>query len=69
MPTIDGMSEVQTCFQGRFGEEVGSDEFGAHMHFGPGTKSQGTQFIFKVSQSRLRKSDNIFSGRNQGCHW
>ena len=39
LPTIDGMSEVQTCFQGRFGEEVGSDEFGAHMHFGPGTKS------------------------------
>lgn len=38
LPTMDSMSQVQTCFQGRFGEEVGSDEFGAHMHFGPETK-------------------------------
>ncbi|CAG5096144.1 Oidioi.mRNA.OKI2018_I69.XSR.g14489.t2.cds [Oikopleura dioica] len=34
----DNMFEIQTCFQGRFGEEVGSDEFGSTLHFGPGTK-------------------------------
>lgn len=34
----DDMDEIQTCFLGKFGEETASDEFGAQMHFGPGTK-------------------------------
>ena len=32
------MDEIQTCFLGKFGEETASDEFGAQMHFGPGTQ-------------------------------
>ncbi len=34
----DSMFQIQTCFQGRFGEEVGSDEFGSTLHFGPSTR-------------------------------
>ena len=35
---VDSMREVQTCFLGKFGEETGAAEFGAHMHFGPRTR-------------------------------
>jgi len=32
-PWVPGEFSTQTCFQGRFGEEVGSDQFGGCIMF------------------------------------
>ena len=36
-----GEFAIQTCFQGRFGEEIGSDEFGAQIMIHPSRKDKG----------------------------
>jgi hypothetical protein len=51
---------VQTCFMGKFGEEIGSDQFGATiMASGSELSSNNTQFvILRISNIEVNK--NIF---------
>ncbi len=51
---------VQTCFMGKFGEEIGSDQFGATiMASGSELSSDDTQFVI-LRISNIEVNENIF---------
>lgn len=55
-----GEFATQTCFQGRFGEEVGSDQFGGCIMFHAPTPSQNLA-IGRIEYVEVKSENFLFS--------
>nr|XP_055075555.1 fibrocystin-L-like [Misgurnus anguillicaudatus] len=63
-----GEFAVQTCFQGRFGEEVGSDEFGGCIMFHPPQPNQNLT-IGRIEYVEVYHAGQAFRLGRYPIHW
>ncbi|KAI7798957.1 putative fibrocystin-L, partial [Triplophysa rosa] len=63
-----GEFAVQTCFQGRFGEEVGSDEFGGCIMFHPPQPNQNLS-IGRIEYVEIFHAGQAFRLGRYPIHW
>ena len=59
-----GFSAVQTCFLGRYGAEIGTDQFGAHIMISAGNMEGTTRFTQEVVFARLSNVELFHVGQS-----